>query len=89
MAGAAGGVSAAYRRARCFTDAWAAYAAVVPATQHRGGRKGHTNVVEGVNCSLRQRCAVLVCKGCAFSKCSTMHYLRSKLAIHPYNLTID
>ena len=78
---------AAYRRARCFTDAWAAYAAVVPATQHRGGRKGRTNLVEGVNCWLRQRCAVLVRKGCAFSKCLKMHHVRIKLAIYHYNLT--
>lgn len=79
----------AYRRAICFTDAWAAYAAVVPAKQHRRGQKGRTNVVEGINCWLRQRCAALVRKSCSFSKCLKMHHLRIKLAIALYNLTTD
>lgn len=79
----------AYRPARCYTDAWEAYAAVVPARQHCGGRKGRTNLVEGVNCWLRQRCAVLVRKTCSFSKCLAMHHARIKIAIDDYNLTLS
>ena len=74
--------------ARCYTDAWEAYAAVVPASQHRGGRKGRTNLVEGINNWLRQRCAVLVRKTCSFSKCLQMHHARIKIAIDAYNITL-
>ena len=81
----------AYRRhARAFTDAWAAYTAAVPAGQHRpSARKGLTNLVEGLNCWLRQRCAVLVRKTCSFSKSIAMHHVRLKIAIDHYNDTIN
>lgn len=79
----------AYRPARCYTAAWEAYAAVIPPGQHRGGRKGRTNLAEGVNCWLRQRCAVLVRKTCSFSKCLQMHHVHIKIAIDAYNPTLN
>lgn len=60
-----------YRR-HCwyFTDLFPAYVGVLPLGQHRRCPKGNggTSVIEAVNCSLRQRCGVLVRKSCSFSK---------------------
>ena len=54
-----------------FTDEWAAYANLLPASNHRPCPKGsgETSIVEAINCALRQRCGVLVRKTCSFSKC--------------------
>ena len=62
---------------------------MVPTPQNRGGRKGRTHLVEGVNCRLHQRCAVLVRKTCSFSKCLQMPHARIKIAIDAYNLTLN
>ena len=81
-----------YRR-HCwyFTDQWKAYAKVLPRWQHRPCLKGEgqTNIVEAINCSLRQRCGVLVRKSCSFSKSLVMHVARIKIVIDNYNNTLD
>ena len=80
-----------YRR-HCwyFTDLWKAYAKVLPRWQHRPCPRGEgqTSIVEAINCSLRQRCGVLVRKSCSFSKSLAMHTARIKLVIDNYNLTL-
>lgn len=80
-----------YRR-HCwyFTDLWKAYPNVLPRWQHRPCPKGEgqTSIVEAINCSLRQRCGVLVRKSCSFSKSLTMHTARIKLVFDNYNLTL-
>ena len=79
-----------YRR-HCwyFTDQWKAYVKVLPRWQHRPCRKGEgqTNIVEAINCSLRQRCGVLVRKSCSFSKSLAMHTARIKIVIDSYSNT--
>ena len=73
-----------------FTDEWKAYAKVLPRWQHRPCPKGEgqTNIVEAINCSLRQRCRVLVRKSCSFSKSLAMHTARIKIVIDNYNRNI-
>jgi len=63
---------------------------VLPRWQHRPCPKGEgqTSIVEAINCSLRQRCCVLVRKSCSFSKSLVMHTARIKLVIDNYNLTL-
>ena len=82
----------AYRGPRCwyFTDLWGAYAGVLPRWQHRRSPKGSggTSIVEAINCSLRQRCGVLVRKSCSFSKSLAGHTARIKIVIDNYNLTL-
>ena len=46
-------------------------------------------MVEAINCSLRQRCGVLVRKSCSFSKDLKMHIARIKIIIDNYNLTLN
>ena len=78
-----------YRR-HCwfFTDLWKAYAKGLPRWQHRPGPKGEgqTSIVEVLDCSLRQRCGVLVRKSCSFSKSLAMHPARSKFIIDKHTL---
>ena len=78
------------RHCRYHTDHWEAYAKVLPAHHHRPHPKGSgkTNIVEAINCSLRQRCGVLVRKSCSFSKNLRMHTGRIKIVIDNYNLTL-
>ncbi|UYZ61601.1 IS1 family transposase [Hymenobacter weizhouensis] len=70
-----------------FTDEWEAYQGVLPAGAHRPSPKGsgQTSIVEAINCSLRQKCAVLVRKSCSFSRCRTMHRIRIQLVIDEHN----
>ena len=72
-----------------FTDQWQAYAGVLPADRHCPSPKGsgETSIVEALNCSLRQRCGVLVRKACSFSKSLLMHTARIKLVIDNHNKT--
>ena len=80
-----------YRRhTRYYTDAWEAYAKVLPAAAHCPSPKGsgQTSIVEAINCSLRQRCGVLVRKSCSFSKSLAMHHVRIHLCIHAHNQRI-
>ena len=74
-----------------FTDQWKAYAKVLPRWQHRPCPKGggQTSTVEAINCSLRQRCGVLVRKSCSFSKSLAVNTARIKIAIDNYNLTLQ
>ena len=53
-----------------YTDAWEAYATVLPAHAHQPSAKGsgQTSIVEALNCSLHHRCGVLVRKSCSFIK---------------------
>ena len=69
---------------------WKAYAKVLPRWQHRPCPKGEgqTNIVEAINCALRQRCGVLVRKSCSFSKSLAMHTARIKIVIDNYNRNI-
>ena len=73
-----------------YTDEWEAYASVLPAALHRPSAKGsgQTSIVEALNCSLRQRCGVLVRKSCSFSKSLAMHHDRIKLCIDNRNLQL-
>ncbi|AMR25468.1 hypothetical protein A0257_22510 (plasmid) [Hymenobacter psoromatis] len=73
-----------------YTDQWEAYAKVLPPAAHRSCAKGSggTSIVEALNCSLRQRCGVLVRKSCSFSKSLTMHHNRIRLCIEAHNLRI-
>ena len=60
-----------YRQcALCYSDFWAAYAAVLPSQRHRavGKESGLTNRIERFNCTLRQRVSRLVRKTLSFSK---------------------
>jgi insertion element IS1 protein InsB len=77
------------RKARFYTDEWKAYCGVLPRKRHRRCRKGSgkTNVVEGVNNFLRQRCGALTRKTCAFSRSLVCHENRIKLLIHEFNIT--
>ena len=80
-----------YRRhCRYHTDPWEAYAKVLPKKAHRPSAKGsgQTSIVEAINCSLRQRCGMLVRKSCSFSKNLAMHTARIKIVIDNYNLTL-
>ncbi len=70
-----------------FTDEWEAYRRVLPTPAHRPSPKGsgQTSIVEAVNCSLRQKCGVLVRKSCSFSRCLHMHHIRIQLVIDEHN----
>ena len=73
-----------------FTDLFPAYAQALPAGPHRPCLKaeGQTNIVEALNCPLRQRCGVLVRKSCFFSKSLVMHAARIKICIDQHNRSI-
>ena len=70
------------------TDEWPAHAAVRPPHAHRRDEVGQTNLVEALNCSLRQRCGVLVRKSCSFSKSLNIHHARIKIVIDQRNASI-
>jgi insertion element IS1 protein InsB len=63
-------IPSAYRQGHCFTDLWAAYAAVIPSEQHTavGKETGETAHVERVNTTLRQRLARFVRMTLSFSR---------------------
>ncbi len=72
---------------RYYTDEWEAYTTILPQATHHPSAKGsgQTSSVEAINCSLRQRCGVLVRKSCSCSKCLTMHRLRFQYGIEAHN----
>src|SRR6266702_3952275 len=76
-----------YRQGHCFTDFWAAYAAVIPAEQHTavGKETGDTAHVERWNNTLRQRLARFVRMTLSFSKSVLMHEACLLLFLHRYN----
>ena len=67
-------IPSAYRQGHCFTDFWAAYAAVIPEEQHTavGKETGETAHVERWNTTLRQRLARFVRMTLSFSKSVVM-----------------
>ena len=75
-----------YKHSLCYSDFWAAYAAVVPPEQlHRSEKRGATNHIERWNNTLRQRVGRLVRKTLSFSKTCQMHDIAIRLFIHHYN----
>jgi insertion element IS1 protein InsB len=76
-----------YRQGQCFTDFWAASAAVIPEEQHFavGKETGETAHVERWNNSLRQRLARFVRMTLSFSKSEVMHEMCLLLFLHRYN----
>src|SRR5437588_2516362 len=81
-------IPSAYRQGHCFTDFWAAYAAVIPEAQHSavGKETGETAHVERWNNTLRQRLARFVRMTLSFSKSVVMHEASLLLFLHRYNL---
>ena len=79
-----------HRHCWCFTDQWKADAKVLPRWQHRpcARGEGQTNIVEAINCALRQRYGVLVRNSCSFSKSLAMHTARIKIVIDNNNRNI-
>lgn len=73
-----------------FPDLFPAYAQALPAGPHRPCPKGEgqPNVVEALNCFLRQRCGGLVRKSCSFSKSLAMHAARIKICVDHHNQRI-
>jgi insertion element IS1 protein InsB len=81
-----------YRQtARCYTDFWAAYAAVFPPAQHRavGKETGKTSHIERFNNTLRQRVSRLVRKTLSFSKKLENHIGAIWYFIHHYNASLQ
>lgn len=77
-----------YRQcAVCYTDLWAAYAAILPSKRQRavGKESGQTNHIERFNNTLRQRCSRLVRKTLSFSKKLANHIGAIWYFIHDYN----
>jgi insertion element IS1 protein InsB len=79
---------AVYRQcAVCYTDFWAAYAAILPSKRHRavGKESGQTSHIERFNNTLRQRCSRLVRKALSFSKKLANHIGALWYFVHDYN----
>ena len=79
---------AAYRQcAVCYTDFWAAYAALLPSKRHKPVAKdsGRTSLIERFNNTLRQRCSRLVRQTLSFSKKLANHIGAIWYFIHDYN----
>jgi insertion element IS1 protein InsB len=75
------------RQGHCFTDFWAAYAAVIPEEQHTavGKETGETAHVERWNYTLRERLARFVRMTWSFSKSLIMHESCLLFFLHRYN----
>jgi IS1 family transposase/transposase-like protein len=85
-------LAADYRkRAICYRDFLASYAAVLPSKRHRavGKETGQTAHIERFNNTLRQRCANLVRKSLSFSKDERWHELLIRLFIDHYNRQLE
>ena len=80
-------IAEGYRQGHGFTDALAAYAAVIPEEQHTavGKETGETAHVERWNNTLRQRLARFVRMTLSFSKSEMMHEACLLLFLHRYN----
>lgn len=79
---------ALYRQcAVCYTDFWVAYAEVFPKSRHQAVSKksGKTNLIERLNCTVRQRVSRLVRKTLSFSKKLANHLGAIWCFIHHYN----
>ena len=77
--------------ATVFSDFWAAYAAVIPESQHTpcGKGAGKTCHVERFWCTVRQRCARFVRKTLSFSRCHWNHTGALWYFIRHYNASIQ
>ncbi len=77
-------IAEGYRQGRCFTDALAAYAAVIPKEQHTavGKETGETAHVERWNNTLRKPLARFVRLTFSFSKSMLMHEACLLLFLH-------
>jgi IS1 family transposase/transposase-like protein len=80
-----------YRQcAVAYTDFWQSYKTVVPSKRHRavGKETGHTNHIERLNNTFRQRISRLVRSSLSFSKKLDNHVGAIWYFIHDYNLQI-
>lgn len=80
-----------YRQcAVCYTDFWAAYAAILPSKRHQavGKETGKTSYIERLNNTLRQRIARLVRKTLSFSKKIANHIGAIWYFVHHYNAVL-
>ena len=66
------------------TDAWKAFAQVLPYERHLIGKK-FTKAIEGVNTALRNSCKRLNRRTTAFSKKLQNHWNALKIAINNFN----
>ena len=68
-----------------FTDLWDSWVGILHRWRYRRCPKGSggPNIVEAINCSLRQRYGVLVRKSCSFSESLSMHTARIKIIMPP------
>ncbi|MCX7840742.1 MAG: IS1 family transposase [Anaerolineae bacterium] len=84
-------IPTAYRGCHSYSDFWAAYSKVFPATTHHSVDKasGATNHMERWNNTLRQRCARYVRQTLSFSKSDVYHALVTLIFIVTYNLDIS
>ena len=76
-----------YRQGHCFTDFWAAYAAVIPKEQQTavGKETGETAHVERWNTTLRQRLARFVRMTLSFSRSVIMPEACLLLSLNRYH----
>lgn len=76
------------RQAIVLTDKWDAYAVAIPGNQHTACDKksGQTSLIEGFNCTLRQRVSRLVRKTLSFSKNDRNHQGAIKYFLSNRNL---
>jgi insertion element IS1 protein InsB len=76
-----------HAEAMVFSDFWAAYAAVIPESQHTpcGKEAGKTNHIERFWCTVRQWCSRFVRKTLSFSKCPRNHLGALWYFIRHYN----
>ncbi len=84
-------IPVAYQRGHTFSDFYAAYQQVLPATTHRSVDKasGQTMHMERWYCTLRQRLARFVRKTLSFSKADKYHHIVTKWFITEYNLSLS
>jgi insertion element IS1 protein InsB len=84
-------IPAVYRdRATFYTDSYAPYRGLIPATQHRpiSKKARKTNHVERLNCTLRQRVSRLARSTLSFSKNLANHIGASRYFLCQYNLEL-
>jgi len=81
----------AYKHCQSYSDFWAAYNKVLPATtRHSVGKgSGQTNHMERWNNTLRQRNARYVRKTLSFSKSDFYHELVTRIFIVKHNLSVS
>ena len=75
----------------CLTNLFVAYVGVLLRWRYRRFPKviSDRSIIEAINCSLRQRCGVLVRKSCSFSKTICMYDERIKISFDNHNATLN